>query len=113
MQFFVVSVVAVFFLFCFAMVELLEGEDGWSVSFAGCGFLGVYHIGVATCLQERVPRLLRDARCIYGASAGALAGAVLIGGGSLGGSDLRLVGKSRGKRVRLRDPGRKAPRMLG
>ncbi|ETE73136.1 Patatin-like phospholipase domain-containing protein 2, partial [Ophiophagus hannah] len=44
------------------MVELLEDEDGWSVSFAGCGFLGVYHIGVATCLQERVPRLLRDAR---------------------------------------------------
>ncbi|XP_039197290.1 patatin-like phospholipase domain-containing protein 2 isoform X2 [Crotalus tigris] len=62
---------------------MMEDEGGWSVSFAGCGFLGVYHIGVATCLQERAPRLLRDARCIYGASAGALAGAVLIGGGSL------------------------------
>uniref|UniRef100_A0A8C6Y9L0 triacylglycerol lipase n=1 Tax=Naja naja TaxID=35670 RepID=A0A8C6Y9L0_NAJNA len=69
--------------------------DGWSVSFAGCGFLGVYHIGVATCLQERVPRLLRDARCIYGASAGALAGAVLIGGGSLGGSDLPKEARKR------------------
>ncbi|XP_066489583.1 1-acylglycerol-3-phosphate O-acyltransferase Pnpla3-like [Tiliqua scincoides] len=56
---------------------------GWSVSFAGCGFLGVYHIGAATCLRERAPHLLRDARHVYGASAGALAGAVLLGGGSL------------------------------
>uniref|UniRef100_A0A8C3TYI7 triacylglycerol lipase n=1 Tax=Catharus ustulatus TaxID=91951 RepID=A0A8C3TYI7_CATUS len=47
------------------------------VSFAGCGFLGVYHIGAATCLQERAPHVIRDARHIYGASAGALAGAVL------------------------------------
>uniref|UniRef100_A0A669Q891 triacylglycerol lipase n=1 Tax=Phasianus colchicus TaxID=9054 RepID=A0A669Q891_PHACC len=50
---------------------------GWSVSFAGCGFLGVYHIGAATCLQEHAPHIIRDARHIYGASAGALAGAVL------------------------------------
>ncbi|KAM3832858.1 patatin-like phospholipase domain-containing protein 2 [Vipera latastei] len=64
-------------------MELPEGEGGWSVSFAGCGFLGVYHIGAATCLQEHAPRLLRNARCIYGASSGALAGAVVIGGGSL------------------------------
>ncbi|XP_077193925.1 1-acylglycerol-3-phosphate O-acyltransferase Pnpla3-like [Paroedura picta] len=62
---------------------MLDRKDGWSVSFAGCGFLGVYHIGVATCLQERAPHLIRDARRICGASAGALAGAVLIGGGSL------------------------------
>uniref|UniRef100_A0A8D0FYC9 triacylglycerol lipase n=1 Tax=Strix occidentalis caurina TaxID=311401 RepID=A0A8D0FYC9_STROC len=63
---------------------LLDRERGWSVSFAGCGFLGVYHIGAATCLQERAPHVIRDARHIYGASAGALAGAVLVGGGSLG-----------------------------
>uniref|UniRef100_A0A8D2Q8S0 triacylglycerol lipase n=1 Tax=Varanus komodoensis TaxID=61221 RepID=A0A8D2Q8S0_VARKO len=62
---------------------MLGGEGGWSVSFAGCGFLGVYHIGVATCLQERAPHLIRGARQIYGASAGALTGAVLLGGGSL------------------------------
>uniref|UniRef100_A0A8D0FVG2 Patatin like phospholipase domain containing 3 n=1 Tax=Strix occidentalis caurina TaxID=311401 RepID=A0A8D0FVG2_STROC len=59
---------------------LLDRERGWSVSFAGCGFLGVYHIGAATCLQERAPHVIRDARHIYGASAGALAGAVLVGG---------------------------------
>ncbi|NWT38584.1 PLPL2 protein, partial [Chroicocephalus maculipennis] len=63
---------------------MLDRERGWSVSFAGCGFLGVYHIGAATCLQERAPHVIRDARHIYGASAGALAGAVLVGGGSLG-----------------------------
>ncbi|XP_050180735.1 1-acylglycerol-3-phosphate O-acyltransferase Pnpla3-like [Myiozetetes cayanensis] len=62
---------------------MLDREGGWSVSFAGCGFLGVYHIGAATCLQERAPHVIRDARHIYGASAGALAGAVLVGGGSL------------------------------
>lgn len=67
---------------------MLDYECGWSLSFAGCGFLGVYHIGAATCLQERAPRILRDARRIYGASAGALTGAVLVGGGSLGASPL-------------------------
>ncbi|XP_070611393.1 1-acylglycerol-3-phosphate O-acyltransferase Pnpla3-like [Erythrolamprus reginae] len=86
------------------MVELLEGEDGWSVSFAGCGFLGVYHIGVATCLQERAPRLLRDARCIYGASAGALAGAVLIGGGSLAQACADVLGLAKEARKRNLGP---------
>uniref|UniRef100_A0A8C6Z6E0 triacylglycerol lipase n=3 Tax=Nothoprocta TaxID=8806 RepID=A0A8C6Z6E0_NOTPE len=62
---------------------MLDRERGWSVSFAGCGFLGVYHIGAATCLQQHAPHIIRDARHIYGASAGALAGAVLVGGGSL------------------------------
>ncbi|XP_075755714.1 patatin-like phospholipase domain-containing protein 2 isoform X2 [Pelodiscus sinensis] len=62
---------------------MFDRERGWSVSFAGCGFLGVYHIGAATCLQERAPHLIRGARHICGASAGALAGAVLVGGGSL------------------------------
>ncbi|XP_026558452.1 1-acylglycerol-3-phosphate O-acyltransferase Pnpla3-like isoform X1 [Pseudonaja textilis] len=86
------------------MVELLEGEDGWSVSFAGCGFLGVYHIGVATCLQERVPHILRDARCIYGASAGALAGAVLIGGGSLAQACADVLGLAKEARKRNLGP---------
>lgn len=67
-----------------SLLAMLDRERGWSVSFAGCGFLGVYHIGAATCLQEHAPHIIRDARHIYGASAGALAGAVLVGGGSLG-----------------------------
>ncbi|XP_029142134.1 patatin-like phospholipase domain-containing protein 2 [Protobothrops mucrosquamatus] len=85
-------------------MELLEGEGDWSVSFAGCGFLGVYHIGAATCLQERAPRLLRDARCIYGASAGALAGAVLIGGGSLAQACADVLGLAKEARKRNLGP---------
>ncbi|XP_019348722.1 1-acylglycerol-3-phosphate O-acyltransferase Pnpla3 isoform X2 [Alligator mississippiensis] len=79
---------------------MLDYECGWSLSFAGCGFLGVYHIGAATCLQERAPRILRDARRIYGASAGALTGAVLVGGGSLAEScaDVLALAKEARKR---------------
>ncbi|XP_053934255.1 patatin-like phospholipase domain-containing protein 2 isoform X4 [Cuculus canorus] len=83
---------------------MLDRERGWSVSFAGCGFLGVYHIGAATCLQERAPHIIRDARHIYGASAGALAGAVLVAGGSLG--QRRSAGRDAGPGApRLAAPG--------
>ncbi|XP_055962983.1 LOW QUALITY PROTEIN: 1-acylglycerol-3-phosphate O-acyltransferase PNPLA3 [Sorex fumeus] len=51
---------------------MYDPERGWSLSFSGCGFLGVYHVGVTRCLSERAPHLLRDARMFYGASAGAL-----------------------------------------
>lgn len=47
-----------------------------NVSFAGCGFLGIYHVGVASALREYAPHL-----CVgktAGASAGALAAAGLI-----------------------------------
>ena len=43
-----------------------------NISFGGAGFLGVYHIGVVECLQERAPRLLDEFRGFYGASAGAM-----------------------------------------
>ncbi|XP_069084391.1 patatin-like phospholipase domain-containing protein 2 isoform X2 [Pleurodeles waltl] len=52
----------------------------WNLSFAGCGFLGVYHVGVCSCLQERAPHLISGATRIYGASAGALNAAVLACG---------------------------------
>uniref|UniRef100_A0ACB8FR35 Patatin-like phospholipase domain-containing protein 2 n=1 Tax=Sphaerodactylus townsendi TaxID=933632 RepID=A0ACB8FR35_9SAUR len=61
-----------------------DRKRGWNLSFSGCGFLGIYHIGAAACLQERAPHLVRDAQRICGASAGALTAAVLVGGGSLG-----------------------------
>ncbi|MBN3295291.1 PLPL2 protein, partial [Amia calva] len=57
---------------------MFDLEGGWNISFAGCGFLGVYHIGVATCLQEVAPYLIRDATKIYGASAGALTAAAVV-----------------------------------
>ncbi|XP_029455985.1 patatin-like phospholipase domain-containing protein 2 isoform X2 [Rhinatrema bivittatum] len=59
---------------------MLDLERGYNLSFAGCGFLGVYHVGVASCLQERAPRLVRGAGRVYGASAGALNAAALVCG---------------------------------
>uniref|UniRef100_A0A8C5VZF4 Acylglycerol transacylase n=1 Tax=Microcebus murinus TaxID=30608 RepID=A0A8C5VZF4_MICMU len=51
---------------------MYDPERGWSLSFSGCGFLGLYHIGATRCLSERAPHLLRDARMLFGASSGAL-----------------------------------------
>ncbi|XP_021486524.1 1-acylglycerol-3-phosphate O-acyltransferase PNPLA3 isoform X1 [Meriones unguiculatus] len=51
---------------------MYDPERRWSLSFAGCGFLGFYHIGATLCLSERAPHLLRDARTFFGCSAGAL-----------------------------------------
>ncbi|XP_061570766.1 patatin-like phospholipase domain containing 3 isoform X2 [Cololabis saira] len=56
---------------------MLDLKGGWNLSFAGCGFLGVYHIGVAACLLERAPFLVEGASRLSGASAGALTAAVL------------------------------------
>uniref|UniRef100_A0A8C4VMA8 triacylglycerol lipase n=1 Tax=Gopherus evgoodei TaxID=1825980 RepID=A0A8C4VMA8_9SAUR len=83
---------------------MFDRERGWSVSFAGCGFLGVYHIGAATCLQERAPHLIRDARRIFGASAGALTGAVLVGGGSLAEACADVLGLAKEARKRSLGP---------
>lgn len=53
-----------------------------NISFAGCGFLGIYHIGVASCIKEYAPHLLLNK--ISGASIGAIAGACLLAGVPLG-----------------------------
>ncbi|CAG9856648.1 unnamed protein product [Phyllotreta striolata] len=47
-----------------------------NLSFAGCGFLGIYHVGVACCFRKYAPHLLLDK--ISGASAGAIAACCLI-----------------------------------
>ncbi|XP_017349192.1 patatin-like phospholipase domain containing 3 [Ictalurus punctatus] len=59
---------------------MLDLGAGWNLSFAGCGFLGIYHLGVSSCLLERAPFLVHRANKIYGASAGALNAAVLTSG---------------------------------
>merc|ERR1712212_1426932 len=46
-------------------------NDKINVSFAGCGFLGLYHLGVTSCLKTYAPQL--KANRVSGASAGALA----------------------------------------
>lgn len=50
----------------------LEEEGSWNLSFAGAGYLGLYHVGATECLRQRAPRLLQGARRIYGSSSGAL-----------------------------------------
>ena len=45
----------------------LIDDENVNLSFAGCGFLGIYHVGVASCLREYAPQLI--ARKVGGASA--------------------------------------------
>lgn len=68
-------------------------ETKWNISFAGCGFLGVYHIGVASCLREHAPFLVANATHIYGASAGALTATALVTGACLGEPGCAEVGQ--------------------
>ncbi|GFN93919.1 enzymatic polyprotein [Plakobranchus ocellatus] len=49
-----------------------------SFSFSGCGFLGVYHIGVAACLREHTDVVSRREIRFAGASAGALVATTLL-----------------------------------
>ncbi|XP_069496071.1 patatin-like phospholipase domain-containing protein 4 isoform X1 [Ambystoma mexicanum] len=48
-----------------------------SLSFAGCGFLGIYHLGAATALCRHGKSLLGVVKAFAGASAGSLVAAVL------------------------------------
>ena len=47
-----------------------------SISFSGCGFLGIYHMGVVAALRQYIPdlRVIKVAGC----SAGALAAVSLL-----------------------------------
>lgn len=51
-------------------------KENMNLSFAGCGFLGIYHVGVSVCFKKYAPHLLLDK--ISGASAGALAACCLL-----------------------------------
>ncbi|KAL8583233.1 hypothetical protein ACOMHN_013788 [Nucella lapillus] len=48
------------------------------LSFCGCGFLGVYHLGVVSCLLKHGTRFLSRVDGVAGASAGALAAALVV-----------------------------------
>ncbi|CAH8510482.1 Patatin-like phospholipase domain-containing protein 2 [Schistosoma haematobium] len=48
-----------------------------NLSFAGCGFLGLYHIGVCCCIKRFAPHLYQN-KPVSGTSAGALAAACLV-----------------------------------
>lgn len=47
-----------------------DNEAKFNLSFCGCGFLGIYHVGVATAFLEYAPQL--SSHKISGSSAGAL-----------------------------------------
>ncbi|XP_027715956.1 patatin-like phospholipase domain-containing protein 2 isoform X1 [Vombatus ursinus] len=79
-------------------------ETAWNISFAGCGFLGVYHIGVASCLREHAPFLVANARRIYGASAGALTATALVTGACLGEAGANIIEVSKEARKRFLGP---------
>lgn len=75
-------------------------DSPWNISFAGCGFLGIYHVGVASCLLEHAPFVVLNARHIYGASAGALTATALVTGVCLGTYILDIKALSLKKRHR-------------
>lgn len=51
-----------------------------SFSFSGCGFLGVYHVGVALCLRDHTDVCHREEILWGGASAGSLVATALLSG---------------------------------
>ena len=56
--------------------------DNINLSFNGCGFLGIYHVGVSSALQHYLPNM--NIKNICGASAGAWGAAAFLAGMSLG-----------------------------
>eukprot|EP00070_Physeter_catodon_P024448 XP_023987528.1 patatin-like phospholipase domain-containing protein 2 isoform X2 [Physeter catodon] len=79
-------------------------ETTWNISFAGCGFLGVYHIGVASCFREHASFLVANATHIYGASAGALTATALVTGACLGEAGANVIEVSKEARKRFLGP---------
>ncbi|XP_056137663.1 patatin-like phospholipase domain-containing protein 2 isoform X2 [Lampris incognitus] len=79
-------------------------DSPWNISFAGCGFLGIYHVGVASCLLEQAPFLVENARHIYGASAGALTASALVSGVCLGEAGASIIDVAKEARKRFLGP---------
>ncbi|OXA45588.1 Patatin-like phospholipase domain-containing protein 2 [Folsomia candida] len=60
----------------------MSNKTKFNLSFAGCGFLGIYHVGVAACLKKYAPQLV--VHKASGASAGAIAACCLLCDAPLG-----------------------------
>ena len=52
------------------------GTPDYHLSFSGCGFQGLYHIGVASCIQRHAPYLFNGK--VAGCSAGGLIAACAV-----------------------------------
>uniref|UniRef100_A0A3Q3MW08 triacylglycerol lipase n=1 Tax=Labrus bergylta TaxID=56723 RepID=A0A3Q3MW08_9LABR len=79
-------------------------DSPWNISFAGCGFLGIYHVGVASCLVEQAPFLVQNARHVYGASAGAITATALVTGVCLGEAGASIIDVAKEARKRFLGP---------
>jgi len=77
--------------------QLIEGNRTTAcvphLSFSGCGFLGIYHVGVASCCREYAPHLV--AQKVAGASAGALVACALITDRCLGLCEFHVIFRRR------------------
>nr|CAH7734812.1 unnamed protein product [Callosobruchus chinensis] len=60
----------------------IDCEPRINISFAGCGFLGIYHVGVVCCFRKYAPQLMFAK--VSGASFGAIAAVSMILGIPLG-----------------------------
>ena len=60
------------------VVTYEEEFEKANITFSGCGFLGIYHIGVISCLKQHAPQYLRHFTNFGGASAGALSACTLM-----------------------------------
>ncbi|VEN48461.1 unnamed protein product [Callosobruchus maculatus] len=60
----------------------IECEPQINISFAGCGFLGIYHVGVVCCFRQYAPQLMFAK--VSGASFGAIAAVSMVLGIPLG-----------------------------
>ncbi|XP_054571368.1 patatin-like phospholipase domain-containing protein 4 isoform X4 [Eptesicus fuscus] len=60
---------------------MLQNQGGMkhiNLSFAACGFLGIYHLGAASAFHKHGQRLLKEVKAFAGASAGSLVASVLL-----------------------------------
>ena len=48
-----------------------------NIAFSGCGYLGIYYVGVVSALRKYAPWLLKNAT-FSGSSAGAITGAIAL-----------------------------------
>ncbi|XP_065647205.1 patatin-like phospholipase domain-containing protein 2 isoform X2 [Hydra vulgaris] len=49
-----------------------------NLTFSGAGFLGIYHVGVVSCLKIHGKKFIQNVECYGGSSAGALAACMLL-----------------------------------
>ncbi|XP_046917761.2 uncharacterized protein LOC124498094 [Dermatophagoides farinae] len=83
-------------------MEKLDPTKPISFSFSGCGFMGLYHVGVASCLREYAP-ISPDTKFL-GASAGSLAAISLVCDMPLGESTSEILNVAMRARARALGP---------